>query len=246
MRTRCFPRGARAASRDSARCGWRSSRTGSRDRRRARHRLKDVLGIVLAEPEAAYGNRVDIAREPIDELMPRLRLARAAAMDELGVAELRRHRVGRNGMVSQLGRTKFSLIPLPSPARLTTHSPRRRVDFIWRRVSSYSADQLLLMSYGASEEPRRQRQQSRFQLPRSASSPKRPPRHTHPGLVAWDGDPSDAVSFPSAQVPRLRSHSRRAQPAPSGHPYIGSSQLPSPWDQSPCRSDLTQERLCEP
>jgi hypothetical protein len=108
------------------------------------------------------------------------------------------------------------------------------------------ADQRLLMPYGASEEPRRQMQQSTFRPLRSASSPKRPPRHTQPGLGAWDGDPCDAVSFLSAQVPRLRSHSRRAHPAPAGHPYIGSSPPPSPWDQSPCRSDRTQERLCGP
>ena len=47
------------------------------------HLLKYVLGIVLAEPKTAHGNRIDIAREPLDELIPRLRLARAAAMDKL-------------------------------------------------------------------------------------------------------------------------------------------------------------------
>ena len=47
------------------------------------HLLKYVLSIVLAEPKTADGDRIDIARGPLDELVPRLRLARAAAMDKL-------------------------------------------------------------------------------------------------------------------------------------------------------------------
>ena len=50
--------------------------------------LEDVLGRVLRESEALNGNRVDVAREPLDECAPRFVVAAAAAGDEDGIAEL--------------------------------------------------------------------------------------------------------------------------------------------------------------
>ena len=50
--------------------------------------LEDVLGVLLREAEALDGNRVDVAREPLDECAPRFVVAAAAAGDEDGIAEL--------------------------------------------------------------------------------------------------------------------------------------------------------------
>ena len=54
--------------------------------------LKDVLGVVLRQPESAHGDRVHVAREAFDELVPRLLLSRPAALDELRVSEFDGHR----------------------------------------------------------------------------------------------------------------------------------------------------------
>jgi hypothetical protein len=97
--------------------------------------------------------------------------------------------------------------------------------------------------YGAFGEPRQRAQQLRCPLLRSVSNRQGFPRCRHQG---WDADPSYAASFLSGLGPRPRSHSRRAQLVLAEHPSIGSSQLPSLWGRSPCRSDLRQERLCEP
>src|SRR4051812_12770654 len=53
--------------------------------------LEDIFGVVLAQAEALRRDRVDVAREAVDELAPRLRLTAPAAVDELRVAEVRRH-----------------------------------------------------------------------------------------------------------------------------------------------------------
>ena len=45
--------------------------------------LEDVFGVVRREPERLEADRVDIAREPLDELVPGGLLAVAAARDEL-------------------------------------------------------------------------------------------------------------------------------------------------------------------
>jgi hypothetical protein len=50
--------------------------------------LEDVLGVVLGEPERLDRDRVDIAREPLDERVPGFLVAAAAKRDEFGVAEL--------------------------------------------------------------------------------------------------------------------------------------------------------------
>jgi hypothetical protein len=55
------------------------------------HVLKDVLGVVLGQPEGADGDRVHIARETLHQLVPRLRLAGPAAPDELRVGDLDSH-----------------------------------------------------------------------------------------------------------------------------------------------------------
>ena len=54
--------------------------------------LEDVLGVVLRQPESAHGDRVHVAREAFDELVPRLLLSRPAALDELRVGEFDGHR----------------------------------------------------------------------------------------------------------------------------------------------------------
>ena len=51
--------------------------------------LEDVLGVLLREPETANRDRVDVAREALDELVPGLGVALATARDELGVGERR-------------------------------------------------------------------------------------------------------------------------------------------------------------
>src|SRR5439155_19942079 len=53
--------------------------------------LEDVLGVCLRQPESLYGNRVDVAREPFDQLGPGLLVARPTACHELTIAERRRH-----------------------------------------------------------------------------------------------------------------------------------------------------------
>ena len=53
------------------------------------HLLEDVLRVVLAASRNALdADRVDVAREALDELVPRLVVARAAARDELPVGQL--------------------------------------------------------------------------------------------------------------------------------------------------------------
>ena len=53
--------------------------------------LEDVLGIVLREPEGLDADRVDVAREPLDELVPRCLVPVPAARYELGVRCRLRH-----------------------------------------------------------------------------------------------------------------------------------------------------------
>ena len=50
--------------------------------------LEDVLGVLLAEAEALHRDRVDVAREALDQLTPGVVVARAAACDERGVGGL--------------------------------------------------------------------------------------------------------------------------------------------------------------
>ena len=50
--------------------------------------LEDVLGVLLAEAEALDRDRVDVARETVDELAPGVVVARTAACDERGVGDL--------------------------------------------------------------------------------------------------------------------------------------------------------------
>src|SRR5262249_974640 len=57
--------------------------------------LEHVLGVVLWEPEAAAGDRVDVAREALHELVPGVGIPRAAPRDELCIGLLNGHRVGR-------------------------------------------------------------------------------------------------------------------------------------------------------
>ena len=45
--------------------------------------LEDVLGVVLGEAKPLHGDRVDVAREALDELRPGRLVAGAAARDEL-------------------------------------------------------------------------------------------------------------------------------------------------------------------
>ena len=52
--------------------------------------LEDVLGVLLAQAEALDRDRVDVAREALDQLAPGIVVARAAAGDERGVADLGR------------------------------------------------------------------------------------------------------------------------------------------------------------
>ena len=47
--------------------------------------LEDVLGLVRREPVALHGDRVHVAREPLDELAPGGLVARAAAGGEARV-----------------------------------------------------------------------------------------------------------------------------------------------------------------
>src|SRR3954447_18539515 len=54
------------------------------------HLLEDVLGVVLWEAEGLHADRVDVAREAVYELAPRVVVARAAARNELGVGKLAR------------------------------------------------------------------------------------------------------------------------------------------------------------
>ena len=51
--------------------------------------LEDVVRLVGREPEALGRDRVDVAREPLDELAPGVLVARAAAGGQLGVGFLR-------------------------------------------------------------------------------------------------------------------------------------------------------------
>ena len=51
------------------------------------HVLEDVLGVLRPEPEALAADRVDVPRESLDELVPRLVVPVAAARDEILVAE---------------------------------------------------------------------------------------------------------------------------------------------------------------
>ena len=47
--------------------------------------LEHVLGIVRRKPERLDGDRVDVAREALDELVPRGLVAGTAARDDFGV-----------------------------------------------------------------------------------------------------------------------------------------------------------------
>ena len=47
--------------------------------------LEDVLGVVRRQPERLEADRVDVAREPLDELVPGGLVAAAAARDELRI-----------------------------------------------------------------------------------------------------------------------------------------------------------------
>src|SRR5207344_1292515 len=49
------------------------------------HVLEDVLGILLAQPESANADGVDVPGVALDELVPRFRISRAAPADDLGV-----------------------------------------------------------------------------------------------------------------------------------------------------------------
>ena len=53
--------------------------------------LKDILRIGLGKPEGAHRDRVDVAREALDELVPGRGLAGSAALNELGIRELDSH-----------------------------------------------------------------------------------------------------------------------------------------------------------
>src|SRR5439155_8568634 len=53
--------------------------------------LEDVLRVRLGEPERLNGDRIHVAREPFDKLVPGLLVARPTACDELAIAEGRGH-----------------------------------------------------------------------------------------------------------------------------------------------------------
>jgi hypothetical protein len=55
------------------------------------HFLEDVLRVGLGQPERLDRDRVDIAREALHQLAPRLLVAGAAARDELAVTQSRGH-----------------------------------------------------------------------------------------------------------------------------------------------------------
>src|SRR5262249_44739895 len=54
--------------------------------------LEDVLGVVVAQPEALRRDRVDVAREALDELGPRAFIPGAATGDKLSGRDRLRHR----------------------------------------------------------------------------------------------------------------------------------------------------------
>jgi len=47
--------------------------------------LEDVFGVVRGQPERLDGDRVDVAREALHELVPRRRVALPASCDELRI-----------------------------------------------------------------------------------------------------------------------------------------------------------------
>ena len=49
--------------------------------------LEHVLGVLPPEAEALAADRIDVAREPLDQLVPRLVVPAAASRDELLVGE---------------------------------------------------------------------------------------------------------------------------------------------------------------
>ena len=49
--------------------------------------LEDVLRVIAARPKPLRRDRVDVAREAVDELVPGALVARAAAGDELGIRQ---------------------------------------------------------------------------------------------------------------------------------------------------------------
>ena len=49
------------------------------------HLLEDVLGVVLRKPKGLHRDRVHVAGEPLDELVPGALVPRAAPGDELGI-----------------------------------------------------------------------------------------------------------------------------------------------------------------
>ena len=67
------------------------------------HLLEDVLGVVRREAEGLHGDRVDVAREAVDERAPGRLVAVPAAGDELGVAEL-------GGQVCCAARSRFAIV----------------------------------------------------------------------------------------------------------------------------------------
>ena len=83
--------------------------------------LEDVLGVLGREAEAADADRVDVARETLDEDGPRLRVALAAARDELPVTQ-----VLNGARLSVAVRARVFAWPSPGGgARRSTHSAPR-------------------------------------------------------------------------------------------------------------------------
>ena len=54
--------------------------------------LEDVLGVRLRQAKGLDRDRVDIAREALDEIRPNLLVTGPASRDKLAIAERRRHR----------------------------------------------------------------------------------------------------------------------------------------------------------
>jgi hypothetical protein len=67
------------------------------------HVLEDVLRVMRRQAESLYRDRVDVAREAVDELAPGGLVAVAAAGNELGVAEL-------GGQVCCAVRRRFAIV----------------------------------------------------------------------------------------------------------------------------------------
>src|SRR3954447_21304139 len=61
------------------------------------HFLEDILRVVRREAERLQADRVDVARETLDELVPGLLVSRAATRDDLGVRDDRHRKRGYYG-----------------------------------------------------------------------------------------------------------------------------------------------------